>query len=107
MMMALARNFEAMQASFPCHLVTDSGFSREDLVSDLLGFYRVISSQNLFPALRPVSKAEALKRWDYYGPIGFFKNDSFLPLLFPDPEKFRNARPRKGRLPYFMQTVRP
>ena len=103
MMMALARNFEAMQASFPCHLVTDSGFSGEDLVSDLLGFYRVISSQNLFPALRPVSKAEALKR----GPIGSFKNDSFLPLLFPDPEKFRNARPRKGRLSYFMQTVRP
>ena len=107
MMMVLARNFEGLQASFPVNIVTDSGFSGEDLVSDLLGFYRVISSKNLFPALRPVSKKEALKRWDHYGPIGSFKNDSFLPLLFPDPQKYPNARPRKGALPDFMTTVRP
>lgn len=107
MMMSLARKFEGMQASFPINLATDSGFSGEDLVSDLLGFYRIVSIQNPFQMLRPVSKAEALKRWDYYGKIGSWKNDSFLPLLFPDPEKFPNARPRKGVLPSFMQTVRP
>ncbi|EIS28458.1 hypothetical protein YPPY54_1978, partial [Yersinia pestis PY-54] len=59
-----------MQASFPFNLVTDSGFSGEDLVSDLLGFYRVFSIPSPFEILRPVSKEEALKRWDYYGPIG-------------------------------------
>ncbi|WP_435946845.1 hypothetical protein [Dryocola sp. BD586] len=107
MMMTLARKFESFQSSFPNNLVTDSGFSGEDLVSDLLGFYRVMSIQNPFPLLRPVSKAEALKRWDYYGPIGSFKNETFLPLLFPDPEKFPHARPRKGVLPGFMQTIRP
>jgi hypothetical protein len=107
MMMTLARKFESFQSSFPNNLVTDSGFSGEDLVSDLLGFYRVMSIQNPFPLLRPVSKAEALKRWDYYGPIGSFKNETFLPLLFPDPEKFPHARPRKGALPGFMQTIRP
>jgi len=107
MMMSLARKFEGLQASFPINSVTDSGFSGEDLVSDLLGFYRVVSIQNPFEMLRPVSKAGALKRWDYYGKIGSWKNDSFLPLLFPDPEKFPNARPRKGMLPHFMQTLRP
>ncbi|MEY8769567.1 hypothetical protein AB6T85_03815 [Erwinia sp. ACCC 02193] len=107
MMMSLARKFEGLQASFPFNLMTDSGFSGEDLVSDLLGFYRVISSHDVFSALRPVSKKEALRRWDHYGPIGSFKNDSFSPLLFPDPEKSPNARPHKGVLPDFMNWVRP
>ncbi|MFE8148558.1 hypothetical protein RBA69_15210 [Brenneria goodwinii] len=107
MMMTMARKFEAFQGSFPNNLVTDSEFSGEDLVSDLLGFYRVVSVQNPFGMLRPVSKAEALKRWDYYGKIGAWKNETFQPLLFPNPEKFPHARPRKGLLPPFMRTVVP
>ncbi|NIF20719.1 hypothetical protein [Candidatus Pantoea multigeneris] len=107
MMMKLARKFEAFQNSFPYYHATDSGFSGEDLPSDLLGFYRAVTTPNPFSLLRPVSKAEALKRWDYYGKIGDWKNDSFCPLLFPDPEKFRNARPRKGVLPSFMNTIVP
>lgn len=106
MMMTMARKFEAFQGSFPNNLVTDSGFSGEDLVSDLLGFYRVVSIQNPFPQLRPVSKDDALKRWDY-GKIGSWKNETFQPLLFPDPEKFPHSRPRKGMLPPFMRTVVP
>lgn len=107
MMMSLAMKFEGLQASFPINLVTDSGFSGEDLVSDLLGFYRVVAIQNPFHHLRPVSKEEALKRWDYYGKIGAWKNQGFTPLLFPDPERFRYAEPRKGMLPAFMRTVTP
>ncbi len=38
MMMTLARKFEALQATPPISFLTDSGFSGEDLVSDLLGF---------------------------------------------------------------------
>lgn len=94
MMMSLALKFEGLQASFPINLVTDSGFSGEDLVSDLLGFYRVVSISNPFELLRPVSKQEALKRWDFYGKLGSWKNASFSPILFPDPEKFPHARPR-------------
>lgn len=107
MMMRIARKFEAYQGTFPFYRVTDSGFSGEDLVSDLLGFYRIVSTPHPFSLLRPVSKDEALKRWDYYGKIGSWKNDSFCPLLFPDPEKFRNAHPRKGLLPSFMNTIVP
>ncbi|THB83509.1 hypothetical protein E1N66_15270 [Pantoea allii] len=107
MMMSMARKFETFQGSFPNNLVTDSGLSGEDLVSDLLGFNRVVSAQNPFGMLRPVSKEEALKRWDYYGKIGSWKNDTFQPLLFPDPKKFPNSRPYKGVLPPFMRTVVP
>ncbi|WP_297197187.1 hypothetical protein [uncultured Pluralibacter sp.] len=107
MMMTLARKFEAFQGAFPNNLITDSGFSGEDLVSDLLGFYRVVSVQNPFEMLRPVSKADALKRWDHYGKIGKWKNETFQPLLFPDPEKSPHSRPRKGILPPFMRTVIP
>ncbi|WP_061800042.1 hypothetical protein [Serratia ficaria] len=107
MMMSLAVKFEGLQASFPINLVTDSGFSGEDLVSDLLGFYRVVSIQNPFQFLRPVSKDAALKRWDFYGKIGAWKNQGFTPLLFPDPERFPHARPRKGTLPAFMRTITP
>jgi len=107
MMMTLARKFEGLQASFPINLITDSGFSGEDLISNLLGFYRVVSIQDPFEILRPVSKKEALKRWDHYGPIGSWKNEGFKPILFPDPDKSPNARPREGVLPNFMQTVKP
>ena len=107
MMMTVARKFESLQSSFPTKLITDSGFSGEDLVSDLLGFYRVMSLPNPFSFIRPVSQSEALKRWDYYGPIGSFKNDAFQPILFPDPEKFPHSKPFKGQLPNFMRTIRP
>lgn len=107
MMMSLAQKFEGLQSSFPLSLVTDSGFSSEDLISDLLGFYRVISVQNPFEMLHPVSKEEALKRWDHYGKIGSWKNKTFRPMLFPDPNKSVSARPYKGELPGFMKLVRP
>lgn len=106
MMMTMARQFEAFQGSFPISLITDNGFSGEDVVSDLLGFYRVMSVHNPFPMLRPVSKTEALKRGDHCGKIGNWKNNTFQPLLFPDTEKYPHARPRHGILPPFMKTVR-
>lgn len=107
MMMTMARKFEAFQGMFPNNLVTDSGFSGEDLVSDLLGFYRVVSIQDPFEQLRPVSRSDALKRWDYYGKIGSWKNETFQPLLFPDPDKYPHSQPRKGLLPPFMRTIVP
>lgn len=87
---------------------TDSGFSAEDLVSDLLGFYKAVRPQNYWPWLKIVSKEAALRRWDYYGALGSFKNRGFNPLLFPDPADTRIPHiPYKGRLPNFMMSIRP
>ncbi|MEI7223198.1 hypothetical protein [Pectobacterium carotovorum] len=107
MMMKVAYRFEGLQGGFPFNFFTDSGFSGEDLVSDLLGFYRVVDGIHYFSELKPVSRDEALKRWDFYGPIGMFKNESFRPLLFPDPDKNPNVRPYFGVLPAFMTRIKP
>ena len=48
--------FETLQSKFPYSLVTDSGYSAEDLVSNLVGFYRAVRPG--FPYIkecRPVS----------------------------------------------------
>lgn len=107
MMMKVAYRFEGLQGGFPFNFFTDSGFSGEDLVSDLLGFYRVVDGIHYFSEFKPVNRDEALKRWDFYGPIGMFKNESFRPLLFPDPELNPNARPYLGVLPAFMMRIKP
>ena len=106
-MMSTAIKFEDMQASLPFSWLTDSGFSAEDLVSDLLGFYRIVRPMNYFPWLQLISQQEALKRWDHYGPVGSYKNKLFKPLLFPDPTTNPHAMPIYGVLPKFMMAIKP
>lgn len=106
MMMQTAYKFESLQLKY-FSWYTDSGFSAEDLVSDLLGFYRVIKPMNYFAHLKIISKDDALARWDYYGPIGNFKNKTFKPLLFPPITNGINTKPYYGELPNFMKIIYP
>lgn len=108
MMLTTGRLFEDYQSQWFFSWHTDSGFSGEDLTSDLLGFYRAILPSNYQSRLKLISKQEALKRWDFYGAIGDYKNKGFLPLLFPDPEQqCVSGKPYKGALPGFMMWVHP
>lgn len=86
-MMHTAYMFETWQTHFSW--VTDSGFSAEDLVSDLLGFYSVVRPANYIGRLTIDTKEKASRRWDLYGAVGQHKNKSFLPLLYPDPDNPR------------------
>lgn len=85
--MEVSVGFEALQDNWLYRRVTDSGFSAEDLVSNLIGFYAAVD-----PTLDPralcgvVSVAASLAVWDAHGPVGQHKNRGFLPLLFPCPE---------------------
>ncbi|MBE8597108.1 hypothetical protein [Xenorhabdus sp. BG5] len=107
-MMYTTHLFEAHQDSFPFTWYTDSGYSGEDLVSNLLGFYQAINGVDYLFQLQPISKEDALKRWDYYGSIGKYKNKMFKPLLFPDPQKYpNNARPYYSSLPTFLNNISP
>ncbi len=107
-LMNTAGLFEEYQSRWFFNWYTDSGFSGEDLTSDLLGFYRAILPSNYQSRLRLVDKESALRRWDYYGPIGQHKNKGFLPLLFPGPDdECIEHKPYKGRLPAFMTWVEP
>lgn len=103
-----AWRFEAFQASSLVARFTDSGFSGEDLVSDLLGFYRVFGG-GIDPLIlaMPTTKSYALSIWDHYGSIGSFKNKEFRPLLFPQPVPPKKQIPRKGFLPSWLNYIQP
>lgn len=107
MMVRTASLFEGMQKAIPFSWVTDSGFSSEDLVSNLLGFYRVVRPKDYFSLLQLVSKQNALTRWDHHGSVGKYKNKLFKPLLFPDPQTVPTKKPYYGELPAFMKEIQP
>ncbi len=97
--------------------VTDSGYSQDDLVSNLLGFYIAIGDVSKTEAIRlahPVSRETAEAIWNRDGPVGQNKNFDFEPDIrntaIPDhgaqmtlnecigqpqslPEQFRRVRP--------------
>jgi len=108
MMMNTAFRFEGLQSLRSFSWYTDSGFSGEDLVSDLFGFYRAIIPGRYGYQLRPVSYNAAIRRWDYYGAIGSHKNHAFRPILFryPDDPCVRH-QPYCATLPHFMTWLRP
>lgn len=107
-MMKTAWRFEAFQDWSLIQRSTDSGFSCEDLVSDLVGFYRIFGD-DIDPLLfsHPTSLTYALSIWDHYGPVGRYKNRGFKPLLFPEPSPLRKLLPRQGVLPSWLNYIKP
>lgn len=93
--------------------MNNSGFSQEDLVSDLLGFYIAIgdySRDQVLTLCKQVSRQTALEIWDREGPVGEHKNKTFQPAFAKEtgqecadsngtfPEAFRKLRlALKGR----------
>jgi LysM domain len=101
--------FEKLQGGFPYRLVTDSGYSAEDLVSNLVGFYRAVRPG--FPYIkecRPVSKAAAEDVWKRNGAVGALKNPFAGPFLFPCTECPGGPHgPISAMLPNFLSLVEP
>ena len=85
--MEVSMGFESLQASMS--LLTDSGFSQEDLVSNLIGFYMVVHGALDWKNLcKPVSTEASLAVWDANGPVGSHKTKSSSRSSTPA----RNAR---------------
>lgn len=64
--------------------VTDSGYSQEDLVSNLIGFYIGIGEIEKLAALQlchPTSDKTAYKIWDSEGAVGKNKNTEWKPMF--------------------------
>lgn len=106
--MRVSLGFEAMQSNWFWSNVTDSGFSAEDLMSNLIGFYRALlglSMAGVRQQCGEVSQAAALAVYDQnlQGGIGQVKVQRFLePRCFPCdeckgtpqvPGVFRSLRP--------------
>ncbi len=82
--MDVSKSFETLQARMS--FMTDSGFSQEDLVSNLIGFYigiGEISRRRALEICHPVSKQAALSIWDREGAVGQNKNRTWQPQ-YPD-----------------------
>lgn len=77
--------FEAQQISggikgfFVENFGPASGFSEEDLVSNIAGFYKALRQTDWVSLCKPVSEEASLKIWDRDGPVGWNKNRIFLP----------------------------
>ena len=69
--------FEKNQAGFPWSFISDSGFSQEDLVSNLLGFYLAVNGYDemyIMQLCKSVSKEASFEVWDKDGAVGKNKN---------------------------------
>lgn len=79
----ISLKFETMQGSFPFGTFTsDSSFSQEDLVSNLIGFYRAVRPQVDYLSLcQAVSKDASKAVWDAEGSVGSVKNKNFKPVF--------------------------
>lgn len=78
----ISLRFERLQLFAEKLGIAKSGFSQEDLVSDLIGFYIGIGEVSKLEAIRachPVSAAAAYAIWDREGSVADHKNVSFSP----------------------------
>lgn len=104
----ISLGFEGMQANAFWSRFTDSGFSAEDLTSNLIGFHRAVEGTSLDQAMAPcgqVSREASYKVYDQHlsSGIGAHKvYEFFKPAFFPCeqcpspgvfPAQFRNLRP--------------
>lgn len=84
-----SQEFEQLQGTGVLSIISGhSSFSPEDLVSNLLGFYRAFrgkSEAEMRQLCGEVSAAESERIWDAHLPNGFgrLRNPAFRPILFP------------------------
>lgn len=102
--------FEQLQSNAPFSWKTESGFSAEDLVSDLIGFYvafRGYTTERMRTICGEVSVKESYRIWDTYTPngIGLLKNRHPRPILFPTREGVRSSADTS--FPLELTTIRP
>lgn len=84
-------------------LWSDSSFSVEDLVSNMISFYNAVRPGPDYLALcQPVSKEASLKIWDTKGAVGSHKNKKFEPVFFDCEECTA-----KGPYPIELQKITP
>ncbi|MCS7026604.1 MAG: hypothetical protein NZV14_17545 [Bryobacteraceae bacterium] len=107
--MEVSGAFEDLQGQFPSIVpglgrVADSSYSQEDLISNLLGFYKAVRPGTDYLQLcAPVSVEASKKVWDQYGSVGSIKNKNFFkPITHPCEEC-------KGRsiFPPQLQVIQP
>jgi len=83
-LMEVTVKFENLQRIAGFLGITDSGYSQEDLVSNLIGFYIAVgevSRVSAMSACHPISDVAARAIWDREGSVGSNKNTEWQPLF--------------------------
>lgn len=88
--LAASHQFETLQSTFPFSL-RGSGYSMEDLVSNLIGFYsafRGVSQDEMRRMCGEVGVEESYRVWDKHLPngLGAIRNTTTRPILYPSEE---------------------
>ncbi|MEL0649267.1 DUF4056 domain-containing protein [Pseudoalteromonas agarivorans] len=103
----VSKEFETMQGNWLFSKFTNSSFSAEDLVSNLIGFYRAVEPNKEYISIcEPVSKNIALAIWDKYGAVGDNKNTTTIPYIYPLPDSSR-AKTLRTPLPLAFNSITP
>lgn len=100
--------FEGFQGSFPWNVATNSGFSQEDLVSNLLGFYIAVDGYTLDQVkaiCKKVSTEAAEAIWDREGSVEENKDLTFEPAFAKEPGA--ECAGSEQTFPKEFSTVRP
>jgi hypothetical protein len=85
--MEVSERFEKFQKLLGLGRLTDSGYSQEDLVSNLIGFYIAVGEVdrlNILKKCHPVSDKSAFSIWDRDGAVGKNKNTDWKPKYADD-----------------------
>jgi hypothetical protein len=87
---------------------TNSGFSEEDLPSDLILFYRVLkgySQANIKKMCSLLTTAQSLAVWDET--VHNIENRSFIPVFHPESATVKRCCPSGGTWPKQLTTIVP
>jgi hypothetical protein len=104
--MEVSLGFENLQSSMSA--VTDSGFSEEDLPSNLIGFYSIVFGSIDWRGLcRPVSKESSFNVWDINGPVGKNKNRAFAPIFHDCKECVTKHHINRPSFPQIFNSIIP
>lgn len=98
-------------------MLTDSGFSQEDLVSNLIGFYiglGLVTQSEAIRKLHPVSRDTSERLWRANGSVGSHENHTFDPQLI-DTDFINNVKKvcedecifQPKQLPAFFNSITP
>ena len=103
----VSHSFEYMQTKWPFRLATDSGYSAEDLVSNIISFYRALNPNiDYLRVCQPVSLSTALEIWDRHGAVGENKNRTHVPYLYPVLNSGSGV-PMCAELPLELNIIKP
>lgn len=108
--MDVSIEFERYQTGAKFSWFTSSGFSAEDLLSNLIGFYRAVRpGVNYIQLCEPVSWSAADRIWGSYGDPGrqLHKVREFKARLFPCSECAGRKKTELVDLPNFLSTITP